>query len=434
MLVRDIISVGNTSLKKNILKEKHMQNRSHTKNLATSVNGFLRSTILGLFCALTLTTFVSATAQSDNPDTTLLQGLSQNDEFSILLDLLEEAGLSDVLSSGEYTLFAPTNDAFVDLTENLDASLRANPDVLTQILANHVIAGRYGLNELQDANDGSVISLADEPLTFNVTLGGLTVNGASIDSTDVGNDYANGVLHELGDVILPRSLQRTGALEDALLIVPVVPTDADTDSEITEEATDPDTQAAVVEVETEVVSEVATEDSDVNTADVNTVDVNTLATGVAGSLITLLEEQDDFSELVAALQQVDLRGLEMPFTLFAPTDEAFATLDESELAGADTQTLLLYHILPGKIMSGNLVGTAPGNTTTAEGERRDGLATTLEGRTLLLTLQADGTYTLNNERATVIEADIVLDDNDYVVHVIDAVLLPTDMAEEFDSD
>ena len=100
-----------------------------------------------------------------------------------------------------------------------------------------------------------------------------------------------------------------------------------------------------------------------------------------------------------------------PFTVFAPTDNAFASLPagtvETLLAdptGTLTQ-ILLYHVVGAQALSTNLTN---GQTVA-----------TLQGQTVTVTINADGVF-INNAQVTV--ADIVTDNG--VIHVIDAVLLP----------
>jgi len=122
-----------------------------------------------------------------------------------------------------------------------------------------------------------------------------------------------------------------------------------------------------------------------------------------------------FSTLVAAVQAADLvdtlKG-EGPFTVFAPTDEAFAALPEGtveDLLKPENKekliAVLTYHVVPGKVMSGDIAGkemaveTVQG--TTADINAMDGV-------------MIDG--------ANVVTADIEADNG--VIHVIDAVILP----------
>jgi uncharacterized surface protein with fasciclin (FAS1) repeats len=122
-----------------------------------------------------------------------------------------------------------------------------------------------------------------------------------------------------------------------------------------------------------------------------------------------------FNTLVAAVQaaglEETLRG-EGPFTVFAPTDEAFAALPEGTVETLLMEenldqlvAILTYHVVPGAVMSGDL---------------SDGMmATTVQGGEIEIGTM-DG-VTVNG--ANVVAADIEASNG--VIHVIDAVILPT---------
>ncbi|MEM8823696.1 MAG: fasciclin domain-containing protein [Pseudomonadota bacterium] len=122
-----------------------------------------------------------------------------------------------------------------------------------------------------------------------------------------------------------------------------------------------------------------------------------------------------FETLLAAAEAaglVDTLKSEGPFTVFAPTDEAFAALPEgtveSLLEPENQQQLaniLLYHVVPGKVMSTDLADDTEAPTA-------------LEGQTL--TVDLDNGVAI--EGATVVSADIEASNG--VIHVIDAVMLP----------
>lgn len=121
-----------------------------------------------------------------------------------------------------------------------------------------------------------------------------------------------------------------------------------------------------------------------------------------------------FGTLVAAVQAaglVDVLKGEGPFTVFAPTDEAFAALPEgtveSLLLPENKDTLvsiLTYHVVPGKVMSGDLID--------------DMSAATVQGSSVMIDL--DSAVMVND--ATVVAADIEATNG--VIHVIDKVIIP----------
>ena len=123
---------------------------------------------------------------------------------------------------------------------------------------------------------------------------------------------------------------------------------------------------------------------------------------------------DDFNTLVTAVQAAGLvetlKG-EGPFTVFAPTDAAFAALPEGALDGllADTEALagvLTYHVISGKVMAGDIAGKV---TTTA----------TVNGADVTIDATGDAP-TING--ATIVTTDV--ETSNGVIHIIDAVILP----------
>ena len=121
---------------------------------------------------------------------------------------------------------------------------------------------------------------------------------------------------------------------------------------------------------------------------------------------------DDFDTLVAAVQAaglVDTLKGDGPFTVFAPTDEAFAKIPSDQLDAllADKEKLtavLTYHVVPGKVMAADVV-------------KLESVETVQGGS---LSINADDGVKVND--ATVIKADVQASNG--VIHVIDTVLIP----------
>jgi uncharacterized surface protein with fasciclin (FAS1) repeats len=120
-----------------------------------------------------------------------------------------------------------------------------------------------------------------------------------------------------------------------------------------------------------------------------------------------------FNTLVAAVQAADLADTlagEGPYTVFAPTDEAFAKLPagtiETLLANPDQlREILLYHVVPGEVTASQVV--------------KLDRATTAQGSDIAIKV-ADGAVMIND--ASVIATDI--ETSNGVIHVIDTVILP----------
>ncbi|MFN3169080.1 MAG: fasciclin domain-containing protein [Hyphomicrobiales bacterium] len=139
------------------------------------------------------------------------------------------------------------------------------------------------------------------------------------------------------------------------------------------------------------------------------------ADGHLKDIVDTAVEAGSFTTLVAAVQAAGLedtlRG-EGPFTVFAPTDEAFAALPEGTVENLllpenleTLQAVLTYHVLPGKVMSADIAG-------------QELSVATVEGSEVMVNA-TDGVMV---DSANVVTADI--ETSNGVIHVIDAVILP----------
>lgn len=132
-----------------------------------------------------------------------------------------------------------------------------------------------------------------------------------------------------------------------------------------------------------------------------------------GTIVDIAASAPDFSTLVAAVQAaglVETLSGEGPFTVFAPTNEAFAALPAGVLDALllpENKDLLVqiltYHAVSGTVMAADVMA---GEVATVEGQN--------------ITIATDGGVTVNG--AAVLQTDIVASNG--VIHVIDAVLLP----------
>jgi uncharacterized surface protein with fasciclin (FAS1) repeats len=134
------------------------------------------------------------------------------------------------------------------------------------------------------------------------------------------------------------------------------------------------------------------------------------------SIAEIAAEAGTFNTLLAALEAAGLAETfagEGSFTVFAPTDDAFAALPEGTIEAllADPEgaltDILTYHVVDGKVMASDVV-------TLDE-------APTLNGQTIKITV--DGDSVILNDTVMVIATDIEASNG--VIHVIDAVLIPS---------
>ena len=304
-----------------------------------------------LLAILALGLHPAPTAATAGPTQSIVEIASADpDTFSTLVAALEAADLVETLSGdGPFTVFAPTNDAFAEL--DLEYYLAAeNKAELQSVLLYHVLAGQVLSTDLADGLMTETVQGASVTTHRNP----LMINDANVNRIDV--LAANGVFYRIDKVLVPPGLPAA-----------------------------------------------------------------TLAPSAAGPTQSIVEiasaDPDTFSTLVAALEAADLVETlsgDGPFTVFAPTNDAFAELDlEYYLAAenkAELQSVLLYHVLAGQVLSTDLT---------------DGLmAETVQGASVTAHLDP---VMIND--ANVVSADVLATNG--VIHVIDKVLVPP--PEESDS-
>lgn len=139
------------------------------------------------------------------------------------------------------------------------------------------------------------------------------------------------------------------------------------------------------------------------------------ANAMSKDIVDTAASAGQFKTLVAAIEAaglVDTLKGDGPFTVFAPTDEAFAKLPKGtvdDLLKPENKeklvAILTYHVVPGKIMSGDIAGKSKA-VKTVQGD----------------TLDVDATDGVKVDEAQVVKADIGATNG--VIHVIDTVVMP----------
>jgi transforming growth factor-beta-induced protein len=277
----------------------------------------------------------------------------EDGRFTTLVAAVQAADLGETLSSeGPFTVFAPTDDAFAALPEGTIEALLADIPALTDILLYHVVPGKVMAADVVGLDGQSAeTALAGKSIDIKVDMGTVYLNeDVKVIITDI--EASNGVIHVIDAVLLPPSDE---AMSEKMDIVD---------------------------------------------------------TAVADGRFTTLVAAAQAAELVDTLKS------EGPFTVFAPTDDAFAalpagTLDSLLLAENKQQLtdILLYHVVPGKVMAADVVGLDGQSAETA-----------LAGKSI--SIKIDGDKVILNDSVNVIITDI--ETSNGVIHVIDAVLLPSE--------
>lgn len=356
----------------------------------------------------TIADVVTASAEGEEP------------EFTILLAAVSSSErVTDALSDpeAELTVFAPTDEAFetfLGLAEITAEELLAVPEVVEAILLYHVVDGAVPAETVVEMDGEEVPTLLGDfaPVTIEITEDGdvlvidatdlaeLGVTDEDTDATVVTPDVEadNGIVHVIDNVLIPSDemLAEHFAMQADMM-------EDETMDEMDAEAT--------ADVDEDVLSEDDVADMMGNT--------------IADIVVTSTEaDEPEFTTLLAAVQAADesilsaLSDPEAEYTVFAPTDEAFAALLEdmdmdAETLLADTELLnsvLQYHVVEGAVLADDVM--------TMDGE----LVPTLLGEdaTINITVTDDGVVL--NDSINVVQTDIAADNG--VIHVIDGVLLP----------
>ncbi len=346
----------------------------------------MRKAVMGVFGAVASLLVAPVMAQemmetATIADIVVASATGEMPEFSTLLAAVQAAdpAVLEALSNpdAELTVFAPTDAAFAALAEALGEeafnAVLADTEFLTSILLYHVVGEVLMSTDVVAALDtvaavqeawglatatASIETLLGQSIDLAYTEDGISVDGANLVLDMVDIEAANGVIHVIDAVLLP---------------------------------------------ETRTLAEIVVETASA-------------------------EEGAEFTTLLTAVQAADPSVLEIlsdpdgAYTVFAPTDAAFAALiealGEEAFNGivADTEALtgiLAFHVVEGAVSSTALGGLL--------GE--DGMVdvTTLGGGTLSIMLDLENGLIINGN-TKIIRTDI--DASNGVIHVIDAVLLP----------
>jgi uncharacterized surface protein with fasciclin (FAS1) repeats len=143
---------------------------------------------------------------------TLTKVIADSASFSTLTKALKATGLDATLGNkDEFTVFAPTDEAFGKLPPETLTKLMLpeNQEKLRMLLLYHVVAGRV---HAADLTDGEVKTVNGEKLNIEVSTDEIKVDGTKVLSSDV--SAANGIMHSIGKVLVPKSLEGFSGLKN----------------------------------------------------------------------------------------------------------------------------------------------------------------------------------------------------------------------------
>ena len=145
---------------------------------------------------------------------TITEGVRATKSISTCSHLLAIAGLDELLrGEGDYTLFAPTDQAFDNLPPGVLSSLQADPAKLRDVLEYHILSvGR----ELSQLRNGKLATLQGALITASVTDDGMQIDHASTRGQPM--RCSNGMIHQIDAVLFPgftRELSATATKDSA---------------------------------------------------------------------------------------------------------------------------------------------------------------------------------------------------------------------------
>jgi len=402
---------------------------------------------------------------------TIVTVAQQAGSFSTLLSALDAAGLTAALEAeGPFTVFAPTDEAFAAIDGEVLGDLVADTELLAAVLTYHVVPGRFTSSDVTGLD--SAPTLNGKSVSLSVSNGTVFVDDARVTAADVEAD--NGIIHVIDRVILPEPIQDivqvargaevfntlltaieaaglTGALKGNGPFTVFAPTDdafAAIDTEVLGDLV-ADTELLTAVLTYHVVPglflaedvldldsaptlngkdvSISVMDGQVMVDGASVITTDILATnGVVHVIdrVILPESIQDiiqvargagiFNTLLAAVEAAGLTDVlkgEGPFTVFAPTDDAFAQIPSADLEAllADTEALaavLTYHVVPGELRASDVLASSA--------------LTTVNGAEAAITVDGQGMPRIDDAiiTATDIEA------KNGVIHIIDRVIFP----------
>src|SRR4051794_26467189 len=152
-----------------------------------------------VLAAVAVAAVVALPAQAAKRKT--IVGVAAGDSrFSTLVDLVKSAGLAKTLSSGSYTVFAPTNKAFAKVPKKTLNALAKDKAMLKAVLLYHVVKGRVPASKVVGLTSAKTVNGASVKIA--VRKGKVYLNGnARVTQTDV--KASNGVIHVINRVLIP---------------------------------------------------------------------------------------------------------------------------------------------------------------------------------------------------------------------------------------
>jgi transforming growth factor-beta-induced protein len=341
---------------------------------------------------------VTADASEDIPTNAAATGVHDS-----LVAALTQANLVATLQGdGPFTVFAPTDQAFIDA--GIDLSTFDTPEeneTLADILLYHVLSGNVNASQVTDGL--SVVMANGDKASFTVTNDSVMIGDATVTTADV--EASNGIIHVIDKVLMPPPGDICYNVISHTIIPGATNLICNSHMFVENYTMGGQTITGCYNTVTHQVSNISAAECG---AYMWTPAVNIAMTAQATTIHTALVAALGVANLVTTLSG------DTDYTVFAPSDDAFAA------AGIDLDTfdtdeeiavladILLYHVVAGTTLSTDLAAGA--NTVTAA-----------NGDELTITVSDTG-VAVGADGAAVTLADVPASNG--VIHVIDKVLTP----------
>lgn len=375
---------------------------------------------LALMAVLVTAAFAAPAAQGQK---TIVDIAVEDGRFTTLVTALQAAELVETLQGdGPFTVFAPTDDAFAALPAGTLEGLLADKAALTEVLLYHVVPGSVMAADV--VNLTSADTVLGRPASINFDGATVKVDEANVIITDI--EGSNGIIHVIDAVLIPAADQ---TMDDSMMMGEsmaacaqdyVVQAD-DWLSKVAEKFYGQPLAYPLIFEATNAAAAKGGYEAIANPDVIQVGQVLCIPVGPAGeetmmsaeTIVDIAVNDGRFTTLVTALQAAGLvetlQG-DGPFTVFAPTDEAFAKLPAGTVEGLleDIPTLtniLLYHVVAGQVPAADVVNLSSADTV----------------------LGQSVSISVNGSAVNVGEAQVVITDveaSNGIIHVIDTVLIP----------
>lgn len=357
-------------------------------------------------------------AQTQQAGASVLQIAQERSNLSTFVQLAARAGLTETLArGGNFVVFAPSNNAFALLPTTTRERLLNDPQLLREVLSNHIVTG--GPSPQAWTGNLEARSVAGQPLALRRVGNTARVNNAIVSQAFAAG---NGTLYVIDRVLLPGSqlAARAAPITPQASTVPPQGQAAQTQttqaqSTQTQPAQTQATAPAAGATGAGAAAQTPAPSQQATTPAQQAAGTQNVAPITARTVMQLLQSNPQFSVLVAALERTGLDSTLTAtgtgsFTIFAPTNDAFAKIPREQLnAILDNEralnNLLSYHVVA--------------RALTAEELSRVSSVPSAGGDPIALRSQG-GQLTVNGAR--VLQSDVR--GSNGIIHVIDTVLAP----------